>query len=91
MNWHTEHHMYAGVPCYNLKALAKEIEADMPAPKSLLGAWIEMRDTWQKQKTDPGYAFDTPVPAGTQVEGMSAEGDIVNSIGDLAPKGSEIT
>ena len=21
MNWHLEHHMFAGVPCYNLKAL----------------------------------------------------------------------
>lgn len=21
MNWHTEHHMFAGVPCYNLAAL----------------------------------------------------------------------
>ena len=25
MNWHTEHHMYAGVPCYNLKKLYREI------------------------------------------------------------------
>ena len=30
MNWHTEHHMYAAVPCYNLKRLADTIAADMP-------------------------------------------------------------
>jgi len=91
MNWHTEHHMYAGVPCYNLKALAKEIESDMPEPKSLIGAWREMRQTWQRQKSDPHYAFDTPVPESVGATAMSADDDVVGSIGDLAPKGSEIT
>jgi fatty acid desaturase len=38
MNWHTEHHMYAGVPCYNLRKLAKEISDDMPEPRTLLGS-----------------------------------------------------
>ena len=94
MNWHTEHHMYAGVPCYNLKALAKEIEMDMPEPKSLFGAWKEMRETWARQKTDPGYAFDTPVPARAETGAIAAEVSLddgmVNSIGDLAPKGSAL-
>ena len=35
MNWHTEHHMYAGVPCYNLPHLAQEIKKDMPETKKL--------------------------------------------------------
>ncbi len=90
MNWHTEHHMYAGVPCYNLKALANEIEADMPPPKSVLGAWKEMRETWLRQQSDPDYAMDTPVPETANTSVMSADDDIINSIGDLAPKGSEI-
>ena len=30
MNWHTEHHMYAGVPCYNLKKLHHAVAHDMP-------------------------------------------------------------
>ena len=30
MNWHIEHHMYAGVPCYNLGKLYEEIKDDMP-------------------------------------------------------------
>ena len=57
MNWHTEHHMYAGVPCYNLRNLADEIKKDMPEPKSLFEAWKEMLDTWQIQKKKPGLRF----------------------------------
>ena len=38
MNWHTEHHMYAGVPCYKVRKLACTIDADMPEPRTLLGA-----------------------------------------------------
>jgi len=91
MNWHTEHHMYAGVPCYNLKALAREIEADMPKPKSTFGAWRQMREIWQRQKSDPDYVFDTPVPNATENKGMSSDEDVVVSIGDLAPERSEIS
>lgn len=90
MNWHTEHHMYAGVPCYNLRALAKEIESDMPVPKSLFGAWKEMRETWRRQQHEPSYAFDTPVPTSVSAAPMQND-DVVSSIGDLAPKGSELT
>ncbi len=49
MNWHCEHHMYAAVPCYNLKALHKEIAHDMPLPRTLIGAWQEMRMIWCRQ------------------------------------------
>ncbi len=91
MNWHTEHHMYAGVPCYNLKALAKEIETDMPQPKSLFGAWKEMRETWYRQQSEPDYVFDTPVPCSVVAVVKPADDEMVNSIGDLAPKGSDIT
>ena len=58
MNWHVEHHMYVGVPCYNLKKLNEELAWDMPEPRTLVGAWKEMRETWRKQKVDPDYAFD---------------------------------
>ena len=85
MNWHTEHHMYAGVPCYNLRNLADEIKKDMPEPKSLFEAWKEMLDTWQTQKSNPTYAFDTPVPENsTNTNKLPSE---AKSIGDLAPKG----
>ena len=84
MNWHTEHHMYAGVPCYNLRHLAKEIEKDMPEPKSLFEAWKEMLYIWQIQKNNPEYAFDTPVPNNPRnSKDMPLD---ASSIGDLAPK-----
>ncbi|MCL6282054.1 fatty acid desaturase [Ruegeria sp. 2012CJ41-6] len=86
MNWHTEHHMYAGIPCYNLPALAAEIRDDMPEPRSLRGAWREMLDTWERQKVNPGYAFDTPLPATAQTQRRKA-GQGEASIGDLAPEG----
>ncbi len=86
MNWHTEHHMYAGIPCYNLPALAAEIKDDMPEPRSLRGAWREMLDIWERQKSDPDYTFDTPLPATAQTErrGRAEAGE--SSIGDLAPR-----
>jgi len=88
MNWHTEHHMFAGVPCYNLKPLYHEIAVQMPEPRTLTGAWREMRDTWFRQQTDPGYFFDTPVPpVATVGKGRARDNALENSIGDLAPKG----
>ena len=85
MNWHTEHHMYAGVPCYNLPHLAEEIKNDMPEPKNLVGAWKEMLLIWQIQKSNPKYAYDTPVPYKSKNTKDMPLG--VKSIGDLAPKG----
>ena len=83
MNWHLEHHMFAGVPCYNLKALHSATADDMPAPRTLFGAWREMRKTWKRQKIDPNYAYDTPVPS----EGMSTHqrNTVAASIGGLDP------
>ena len=87
MNWHTEHHMYAGVPCYNLKKLHQAVKDDMPEPRSLVGVWREMLETWERQMIDPTYQFDTPLPATAQFKRhrISEEGE--TSIGELAPKG----
>jgi fatty acid desaturase len=87
MNWHTEHHMYAAVPCYNLKKLAKEISEDMPEPRTLLGAWREMRQTWKRQQGDPSYAFDTPVPQSEKRPHSNDSDELASSIGELAPDG----
>jgi len=97
MNWHLEHHMYAGVPCYNLRKLNKVIAADLPERKSLVGAWREMRAIWRQQLIDPDYQYDMPLPptanqldesaptrgtpAGTRGPGEKLRA----SIGDLAP------
>lgn len=87
MNWHTEHHMYAGVPCYNLKKLYEEIADDMPEPRTLVGAWREMRETWQRQKTDPEYYFDTPLPSTAKSVRTDESTELESSIGELAPEG----
>lgn len=62
MNWHIEHHMYVSVPCYNLKKLHEALADDMPEPRTLIGAWREMRETWSRQQSEPEYQFDTPLP-----------------------------
>lgn len=88
MNWHTEHHMFAGIPCYNLKPLYYEIADQMPEPRTLWGAWQEMRETWFRQQEDPDYYFDTPVPPIATVAKARTHDDMLeSSIGDLAPKG----
>ena len=77
--------MYAAVPCYNLKRLHRAVARDMPAPRTLIGAWREMRETWRRQQSEPGYAFDTPVPAPT--DGPAAEPDpLAASMGGLTPR-----
>ena len=62
MNWHIEHHMYPGVPCYNLKKLHEATKEDMPQPRTLIGAWREVHAIWRKQQEDPNYEFETPLP-----------------------------
>lgn len=91
MNWHIEHHMYAGVPCYNLKKLYLEIADDMPKPRTLLEAWREMRQTWKRQKTDPDYQFDTPLPPTAKAERKGMPDELERSIGELAPEGLKET
>jgi fatty acid desaturase len=95
MNWHLEHHMYVGVPCYNLKRLHQALAWDMPVPRTLVGAWQEMRAAWQQQKLTPGYAFDTPLPAtatpeftgGTAPSSTGEEHEEAMSLSALAPGG----
>ena len=84
MNWHIEHHMYAGVPCYNLKKLHALVADDMPTPRTLIGAWKEMRQIWKTQRKDQEYQFDTEVPV-PKKRSTSTEDHLTISIGDLAP------
>lgn len=62
MNWHCEHHMYAAVPCYNLRALARHIAYDLPEPLSLVETWKEMIDIARKRKDDPTFVFEKALP-----------------------------
>ena len=88
MNWHAEHHMYAGVPGYNLKKMYEIISKDMPEPKTLIGAWVEMRDTLKKQGQDPNYQYHQKIPTERSL-GENNTGNIekyTESIGSLAPE-----
>ena len=87
MNWHLNHHMFAAVPCYNLKKLYQLIADDLPNPKNLLVTWREMREIMRKQQKDPNYEYDTPVPPPRERISSEQKKDIMaESIGELAPK-----
>jgi len=85
MNWHLEHHMFAAVPCYNLKALHQAVAHDMPEPRTVFSAWKEMRDTWQRQKFEPDFTFDTPVPASYELPTYEVDHN-AESVGDLVDR-----
>ena len=84
MSYHTEHHMYAAVPFYNLRKLQKAISYDMPEPKTLIGAWWEMREIWRRQQIDPSYQYDTPIPNNNPHK-ASDQDELSSSIGPIAP------
>lgn len=63
MNYHIEHHMYAAVPCYNLKRLHAAIETDLPhCPVGLVNTWREIMPIIQRQAVDPQYQFAVELP-----------------------------
>jgi fatty acid desaturase len=65
MNYHTEHHMYAAVPCYNLGALHRAIEYELPpTPRGLLATWREIAAILKIQESQPGYQHVAPLPVG---------------------------
>ncbi len=64
MNYHTEHHMYAAVPCYNLGRLHRQVAADLPnCPRGLVPAWREVIAILKRQKVEPGYQYVAELPA----------------------------
>ena len=84
MNWHLEYHMFAGVPCYNLKKLNNAVAHDMPKLRTFFGAWKKMLEIKQQQQLDTNYESDTPVPSASKcINGKNAA--LTESIGDLAP------
>ena len=85
MNWHLEHHMFAAVPCYNLKKLYEAVAEDMPKPRTLISSWQEMLAVVKQQEADPAYEFDTPVPPQRTRKEKEQQLELEASIGDLAP------
>ncbi|MCJ8331087.1 MAG: fatty acid desaturase [Lentisphaeria bacterium] len=73
MNYHVEHHMYAGVPCYKLGKLHRLIKDQMPpTPNGLLPAWREIAEILKKQEADPDFQYAPPIP-GLEKEQSSEE------------------
>jgi fatty acid desaturase len=63
MNFHTEHHMYAAVPCYRLPRLHRLIKHDLPpCPHGLVATWREIAAIQRLQKTNPDYQHVAPLP-----------------------------
>jgi fatty acid desaturase len=63
MNYHIEHHMYAAVPCYNLKKLHRLIKHDLPAtPRGLYGVWKDIIAILKIQEKDPSYQHIVALP-----------------------------
>ncbi|MBT3275025.1 MAG: fatty acid desaturase [Spirochaetales bacterium] len=84
MHYHIEHHMFAAVPCYNLGKLYRSVATDMPERRTLIGAWKEMVATQKRQRNEPEYQFDTPLP---QPKDDAATMDPLRAdIGDLKPR-----
>ena len=63
MNYHTEHHMYAAVPCYNLGALHRAIKHELPpSPRGLRATWREIAAIVKIQNVDPAYQHVVRLP-----------------------------
>jgi fatty acid desaturase len=63
MNYHTEHHMYAAVPCYRLSRLHRTIRHDLPpVPRGLRATWREIAAIVRLQLADPTYQHAAPLP-----------------------------
>jgi fatty acid desaturase len=72
MNYHTEHHMFAGVPCYNLARLHRLIEPEMPdCTHGLIATWRQIAAILRRQKEDPTYQFRPDLPSPSPVEAMA--------------------
>ena len=64
MNLHTEHHMYAAVPCYRLAELHAAIKHDAAVPPDGLAAvWRVIADALAKQAVDPTYTQPVQLPS----------------------------
>ncbi|MBE7464995.1 MAG: fatty acid desaturase [Planctomycetes bacterium] len=74
MNYHTEHHMYAAVPCYKLGKLHRLIKKEMPhCPNGLYETWTGIAAILERQKTDPSYQFRAELPPKPVIEKAAAK------------------
>ncbi|CAN5582021.1 fatty acid desaturase family protein [soil metagenome] len=90
MNYHTEHHMYAGVPCYNLPKLHELIKADMPeCPNGLFRTWKLIIQIMQRQKYDRSYLYAPQLPPMRGAKATKAVGAVPNEPSNETPSEAE--
>lgn len=64
MNYHIEHHMFPMVPYHALPKLHQEMKDDCPSARhGLFAALKEVITALRKQKHDPAYVVEKPLPA----------------------------
>ena len=74
MNFHAEHHMYAAVPCYNLRRLHDAIKHDSPpATNGLLATWRQMIEIQRRQEVEPRYQYVSPLPGAREESPIARE------------------
>lgn len=59
MEYHTEHHTLAGVPCYQLKRFHQQTAAWWQKPQTLIAAWREMNRHSKQLLAIPGKPVST--------------------------------
>ena len=63
MNFHTEHHMYAAVPFFQLPRLHEALAGDTPEPpRGFLTGWRRILTIRERQRREPGYCFVPEFP-----------------------------
>lgn len=63
MNYHTEHHMYAAVPCYRLGKLHRAIQHELPpTPRGIIATWRDIAAIQAIQKDNPKYQHVAAIP-----------------------------
>jgi fatty acid desaturase len=71
MNYHTEHHMYAAVPCYHLGKLHRLIKKDLPhCPNGLIETWKQIFEIQDRQQMNPSYRYVPELPTGGIDDGL---------------------
>jgi len=69
MNYHVEHHMFPMVPYHALPRLHEAVKDDMPPPyTSTIAAYAEIIPALARQRRDPSYHVERPMPASTATQ-----------------------
>lgn len=80
MNYHTEHHMFAAVPCYNLKRLNTLIRHDLPyCPNGLVATWTQISSILHRQKLEPDYQYRAELGSSSTRDVALRSTDITNT------------